>query len=124
MGNEIETRSLCQKYKNEVIEKLRKELGAMAFVVKAGEKGCRAIWNGGIELILSKKVKVVDTTGAGDAYNAGFLFGISNGLKPSDACRLGNALVRYKCEGEGARYLPTLDQLISRWSDLRIRSRK
>src|SRR5690606_19952178 len=33
--------------------------------------------------------KVVDTTGAGDQYAAGFLLGLSRGLSPADAAALG-----------------------------------
>lgn len=36
-------------------------------------------------------VKVVDVTGAGDAFAAGLLFGITNGEAELDACRLGLA---------------------------------
>ncbi len=34
--------------------------------------------------------KVVDATGAGDQYAAGFLFGLTHGLSLPDSARLGN----------------------------------
>jgi ribokinase len=119
MGNEVETTFLYQKLENKGVEKLREELDAKIFVIKAGKRGCKVIWDAGIESVQAMKVKAVDTTGAGDAFNAGFLLGISRGLRPLDACRLGNALAGYKCEGEGARHLPSRDQLVRRWPDLR-----
>jgi sugar/nucleoside kinase (ribokinase family) len=36
------------------------------------------------------KVKVVDTTGAGDAFNGGFLSGILKGYPKQEALALGN----------------------------------
>ena len=37
-------------------------------------------------------VKAVDTTGAGDSFCAGFLYGLSRGFSPLEACRLENAV--------------------------------
>ena len=37
-------------------------------------------------------VKVVDTTGAGDAFNGGFATGLARGLDPAAAVRLGCAV--------------------------------
>lgn len=36
-------------------------------------------------------VPVVDTTGCGDAFSAGYLYALSSGWAPRDACRLGTA---------------------------------
>jgi sugar/nucleoside kinase (ribokinase family) len=47
--------------------------------------------------------KVVDTTGAGDAYVAGFLYGLANG-KPLDECaRLGTRCATGVIQKVGAR---------------------
>ncbi len=119
LSNEMEAKSLCRGYGNKELENLRSVLGAEILVVKAGKDGCLVVWEEGIRLVPAMKVKVLDTTGAGDAFNAGFLLGISRGLGPLDACKLGNALAGYKCEGEGARFLPTLNKLIRRWPDLK-----
>jgi sugar/nucleoside kinase (ribokinase family) len=35
------------------------------------------------------KVQVIDTTGCGDAFSAGYLFGLSEGLEPSASCGWG-----------------------------------
>jgi len=117
--NEIEAESLCKEFDNKGIEDIRRRLDAEIFVVKRGKRGCLVIWDDGRRLIPAKRVKVEDTTGAGDAFNAGFLFGISKGLSPIEACELGNAVAGYKCEGKGAWHLPRLKQLVERWPDLR-----
>lgn len=59
-----------------------------------------------------------DTTGAGDAFHAGFLFGLLNGEDIETSLRLGNAVAAMKCSALGARTaLPTryeLDEFLRR----------
>ena len=53
-----------------------------------------------------------DTTGAGDAFHAGFLFGFLNGEDVETSLKLGNAVAAMKCSALGARTaLPTRPQL-------------
>ena len=49
------------------------------FIAKSGENG----------FIETSKVEGLDTTGAGDLYAAGFLFGLSQGRAALDCARLG-----------------------------------
>lgn len=52
------------------------------------------------------KVRVVDTTGAGDAFSAGFLYGFINNC-PLEVClKLGNFCGAYNVERIGARAFP------------------
>jgi sugar/nucleoside kinase (ribokinase family) len=44
---------------------------------------------------------VVDTTGCGDAYSAGFLRGLSLGREPEDAALLGSACASLVAQGLG-----------------------
>ena len=54
----------------------------------------------------------VDTTGAGDAFRAGFLFGLLTHESIEDSSRMANAVAALKCRGLGARAtLPTTKQL-------------
>lgn len=61
------------------------------FVMKLSSKGALACIDGKVTYRSGFKVDAVDTTGAGDAFNAGYMFGfLSN--KPVDECLLyGNA---------------------------------
>ena len=55
-----------------------------------------------------------DTTGAGDAFRGGFLYGLLTGEDIETSMRLGNAVAAMKCSALGARPgLPTREQLYS-----------
>jgi ribokinase len=58
------------------------------------------------------RIKVADTTGAGDAFAAGFLFGLLEGREPATCGRLGHCAARLSLKCSGARGgLPTRRQL-------------
>ncbi len=57
------------------------------------------------------QVPVVDTLGAGDAYNAGFITAAVAGLSLAEANRRGNAVAAWKIMHSGARNFPNRDQL-------------
>lgn len=54
----------------------------------------------------------IDTTGAGDAFRTGFLFGLVTDKTIEESARLANAVASLKCRGFGARSaLPNADEL-------------
>jgi sugar/nucleoside kinase (ribokinase family) len=59
-------------------------------VVTCSEQGALVVEETGVQSCPAVPVeRVVDTTGAGDLYAAGFLFGLSQGRAPLDCARLG-----------------------------------
>ncbi len=53
-----------------------------------------------------------DTTGAGDAFRVGFLYGLLNGESVETAAQMANAVAALKCRALGARTaLPKIDEL-------------
>lgn len=102
MPSEAELRMLTgQGWKNGAARLL--EQGARIVAVKLGERGCYVTDGRDNHLIAPFKVKVVDTTGAGDAFCSGFLYGLVKNKDLYDCGRLGN-LVASKCITEvGAR---------------------
>ena len=53
-----------------------------------------------------------DTTGAGDAFHAGFIYGMLNDEDLETCMKLGNAVAALKCRSLGGRAgLPTVDEL-------------
>ena len=60
-----------------------------------------------------------DTTGAGDAFAAGFLYGFIKGKEPTECGRLGDIVARFSLTLLGARQdLPGLSQLTRRYQEL------
>ncbi len=79
--------------------------------VKRGGAGALALCRDGEISVPAFKVDVVDTTGAGDVFNAGVLVGLKKGLKLRDALLLGNAVAALKITREGAQSSPTLEEV-------------
>jgi len=87
------------------------EAGAQWLAVKMGSRGCYVTdGTSGIE-IPSQKVSVVDTTGAGDAFNAGFICGMLQGEDIETCGRMGNVTASISIGHRGARGgLPSRDE--------------
>lgn len=67
--------------------------GAEIVGVKLGSEGAFLKGKGGIEVSAPAfRVKAVDTTGAGDGWNAGLLLGLCNGWKPETCVKIANAV--------------------------------
>ncbi len=76
-------------------------------VMKIGEKGCLVGWEGRVEAVPGVPVQLVDTTGAGDAFAAGFLSGWLEGADPVECARLANAVAARVVGAEGCSYGPS-----------------
>ena len=76
----------------ELAAKLPK-LGIKSMIVTMGEKGAvYADLSGRKEICPAADVRVVDTTGAGDAFCAGAMAGLSRGDSPREAMKLGTRI--------------------------------
>lgn len=80
------------------------EHGANTVIIKCGKEGCiykSAYEEGRIQAY--SNVKVIDTTGAGDSFVAGFIHGLSKGLSLQDSCRYGCAVSSVVVEHMGTQ---------------------
>jgi len=77
--------------------------GVKIVAVKLGGDGCYVTDGRERHLIEAFKVKVVDTTGAGDAFCAGFLYGLLNNKSLYECGRLGNFVASRCVMKMGAR---------------------
>jgi sugar/nucleoside kinase (ribokinase family)/tagatose-1,6-bisphosphate aldolase non-catalytic subunit AgaZ/GatZ len=68
------------------------EMGVKVVVLKLGENGCRVFSAEGTIDVPGFKVKVVDPTGAGDCFDAGFVSGYLDNLPTYESARLANAM--------------------------------
>ena len=69
------------------LERLAEHCGSV--VIKRGAAGALAMADGGRASVRAVPVEVVDATGAGDSFNAGFLAGWLGGLPLEDSLTLG-----------------------------------
>jgi sugar/nucleoside kinase (ribokinase family) len=76
--------------------------GARNVIIKLGTDGCYASSDTFTGIVPATVVNVVDTTGAGDAFAAGFIAGLSRGQALQDACLLGNQTGGRICTRLGA----------------------
>jgi sugar/nucleoside kinase (ribokinase family) len=64
--------------------------GAQRVALKLGADGAALLWDGDIFEIKACPVRAIDTTGAGDCFNAGFLHFWLRGESPLSCLRAGN----------------------------------
>lgn len=89
-------------------------LGIEILVVTLGEQGSWVGSKGKGRFAPSVQAHVVDTTGAGDAFAAGFLWGLLNGRPLPECQRLGTIAAAFCLRALGARTgTPTLDELLA-----------
>lgn len=117
--NEEEARLALGALSTRRLVEFRKDVKASALVVKKGSEGCLVCTDETTERIESFRINAIDTTGAGDAFDAGFIHAILKGVPVKDSCLMGNALAAYKCLGRGPRHLPRLSELLHTWPRLR-----
>lgn len=75
--------------------------GAGCVAVTQGAEGALVVSAEGVVEVPALPVEVVDTTGCGDAFSAGFLRGLSLGRTPAEAARLGCATAAQVAQGLG-----------------------
>src|SRR6202050_4794310 len=110
-ANEAEVRSLYQTADvDTAVAALRKDVGAAG--VTRSEKGCLVIGPEGTEAVPAFPVeRVVDTTGAGDLFAAGFLSGLARGADDRACGRLGAMAAAEVIQHLGARPQASLKDL-------------
>jgi sulfofructose kinase len=81
-------------------------------VVTEGTKGSLGCEDGQFVRQPAYRVRNVDTTGAGDAFHTGYIYGLLHGYDLAERMRLGAAIAALKCTRPGARAgAPTLRQV-------------
>lgn len=96
---------------DEALAQARNEAAVVA--VTRSEKGSVLARGGELAEVAAEPVEVVDTTGAGDAYAAGVLFGLARGRSLAEAGRIGSIVAAEAIGHVGARPMVKLDQLVA-----------
>lgn len=111
--NESELRLLC-KNSNAPVKELAinfLDLGIETIVVKQGSNGVYAISNSEECQVDAYDCNVVDTTGAGDSFNSGFLYSYLKGYNLEKSCKIANWVASKAIEGFGMEKFPSLKDL-------------
>jgi sugar/nucleoside kinase (ribokinase family) len=105
-----------------IVKSIRKL--APLIVLKMGRKGCLIINEKDIIRCLGFEVKTVDTTGAGDAFLAAFIYAIARNFSLENAGVLSNWFASKVIRNVGARTFPTQQEIKSFRPELEIITKK
>ena len=110
-ANEHELHSLYQTADFDTAVKMLRSDAKLAVVTRS-EKGCVVVARDGVEAVQAMPIeRVVDVTGAGDLFAAGFLVGHSHGKDHRTAARLGALAAAEVIQHIGARPAVSLKAL-------------
>lgn len=102
-SKEFPVSALGQKNLLKALPQLQRKFGFRAICATLGVDGALT-WDGArFWYAPSYKVRVVDTTGAGDLFHAGFSYGILHGWKQAQILDFACAAAGLNCESLGAR---------------------
>jgi sugar/nucleoside kinase (ribokinase family) len=115
-ANEEEAKALLNMDAENAVSALAKETGIA--IVKTGEKGSWIQQGNEKIFVPALKVNCIDTTGAGDLYASGFIYGLINGYPPVVCGKAGTLLAGNVVENIGAK----IDE--NKWAEIirKIRS--
>ena len=100
--NENEAKEFTSLEEHEAVKELAKHVKIA--IVKLGKKGSLICKDGEIFSIMSYPAEAIDTTGAGDSYAAGFLYGYCNNWSLENSGNLGSLLASKVVEKKGVRF--------------------
>jgi sugar/nucleoside kinase (ribokinase family) len=111
--NEKEAMSLFNVANHEESIAEFQKLGKVS-IMTASDKGAYLIYNNEVVHIPPKvkPEKVVDTTGAGDAFTAGFIYGYINGMSLEESGEIGAQAAAYIIQQIGARPKEKLSKIV------------
>jgi sugar/nucleoside kinase (ribokinase family) len=116
LPNETEAKSLAgTRDVDEAAKKLHSKVETL--VIKLGDAGALGVRGGEVIKVPSLPVNVIDTVGAGDSFDAGFLYGYLQGWSLEKSLRVAaicGALSTRKAGGTTAQ--PTLDEVMYEFS--------
>jgi len=110
-ANEEEIKALTGKTPEDGAAEIKELVGTV--VIKMGAEGSFCVTDKGMVRIGVRPAKAIDTTGAGDMYASGFIYGHMNGLDEETCGKMGAILAGRVIEMIGAK----MDE--SDWENLR-----
>jgi len=106
-----EARTLFGEMKPQELLSATQSVGPNTVVLTCGDRGCVAARGDERVEVPAFSVDAVDSTGAGDAFSAGFIYGLVHGLELLECCRWGAAAAARCVETAGARLAAGLEDV-------------
>ena len=103
LGNEEELTMLFGADSAEAALDAAEETGLLVVMTRGPRGAVVQTARGPVAVAAAPVERVVDTTGAGDLFAAGFLFGLTHGMGPEDSTRLGGLCAAEVISHTGAR---------------------
>ncbi len=118
IGNDYEIAQICKRIKMDVKDFVK---NGIAVIITLGEKGVEYHSKDETYKFSAYKLKkIVDPTGAGDAFRGGFVGGLLDGKSVEESLKQGNALASFAIEKYGTvNHLPTIKDIKSRMAGLK-----
>jgi sugar/nucleoside kinase (ribokinase family) len=89
-------------------------MGLSNIALKLGSQGAMLLWDDEIFACPPQRVQPIDTTGAGDCFNAGFLYGMLQEKSPEQCLQIGNLCGALSTLGTGGlASFPERDKVLS-----------
>ncbi len=85
------------------LRRLGADTGAVLVAITRGAEGCMALMGGDLHVFPAYAITCVDSTGAGDVFHAGFIYGLLQNWPLERALRFANATAALKCTARGGR---------------------
>ncbi len=90
-----------------------KARGVKVPIITLGADGCTYLYKDKVFKLPAFRVKVVDTTGAGDCFHGAFCFGLARGFALPEAVGFASAVAALSCTKLGGRSgIPTYEQAL------------
>jgi sulfofructose kinase len=112
VASEEFARDLKWRLTASALEKKRKKLGCKVLTITLGERGSMTVSDGGFLRVPAFMVKTADTTGAGDAFHGGFIYGLLKKWELKYVLVFASAIAAVKCTKVGGRTgIPSLAEV-------------
>jgi sulfofructose kinase len=106
-------RGLEWNMSGDALRREKENLGVKVLTVTRGERGSLSVSDDMIVEIPAFSVKAVDTTGAGDVFHGGYVYGILQGWNFKDTVTFASALAAMKCSKVGGKAaIPKLREIM------------
>jgi sugar/nucleoside kinase (ribokinase family) len=103
LGNEEEVTMLFGVDSADAALEAAEETGLLVVMTRGARGAVVLTARGPVDVPAAEVERVIDTTGAGDLFAAGFLFGLTHGMGPEDSTRLGGLCAAEVISHTGAR---------------------